>query len=64
VIKWNDLSDVARLLDSESEDEGFTVERRNYDCGLEITTSCIKKLTQVKIRQCANLHGAFDVTAL
>jgi hypothetical protein len=44
----------------DSEDEGTVMERKNYNCGLEIKTPSSKKILQHQVRQGIDLFGTFS----
>jgi hypothetical protein len=60
MIPWNEFSDTERMMDINSEDAGYEMKHYDSNCSLEIKTPSSKKLMQMKIKQCIDLHGPYS----
>jgi hypothetical protein len=56
VIKY----DISVEEACDSEDEGYIMDGKNYNCGLEIKTPSSKKILQHQVRQGIDLFGTFS----
>jgi hypothetical protein len=66
VMRYNEsaeeksVSNEERSYHSDSEDSHVSMDRRNYNCGLEIKTPSSKKIIQDTVKKALDLHGPFS----
>jgi hypothetical protein len=60
IIKYDLSEELSSSKSDISDDEGTLMERRHYNCGLEIKTPSSKKILQNQVRQGIELYGTFS----
>ena len=59
-MRYAEDKDDERSIHSDSDGSAVSMDRRKYNCGLEIKTPSSKKIIQETIKKSLDLHGSFS----